>query len=96
MLDSALNGETKQQESGAAKLINDQLFAAVLSRFRQSPYLDQFRGFSEFTSKEYFSKPGSYDEVTTRLEMNIKYFAANYMLVGMLLLGYTMYEECVC
>lgn len=70
--------------------INEQMLSAVFSRVRSSPYLEHFRSIREFTAQEGFSRPLSYDEVTTRLELNIKYFAANYALVGILLLTYSI------
>jgi hypothetical protein len=64
--------------------------AGVLERVKFSVWSSKIRSWSEFTSKHQFSKPIGMEEAMSRLEHNVKYFYANYLLVFLLLTLYTV------
>jgi hypothetical protein len=67
------------------------VFAKIMGNPQVKTYSAKLRPFGEFVNKQQFSRPASVEEVTTRLEQNIKYFYMNYLIVFVLLSVYTMY-----
>eukprot|EP00475_Leptophrys_vorax_P007407 TRINITY_DN1468_c0_g1_i2.p1 TRINITY_DN1468_c0_g1~~TRINITY_DN1468_c0_g1_i2.p1 ORF type:complete len:123 (-),score=29.63 TRINITY_DN1468_c0_g1_i2:437-805(-) len=64
--------------------------AGVLEKIKFSVWSSKIRSWSEFTSKTQFSRPIGVEEALSRLEHNVKYFYANYLLIFLLLTLYTV------